>query len=155
MEQSRPFKATASPYSSASNCTEIEMHFKLRDITDQPSYYLGNDLMKKGNKFHISSSRYIKEVIRKYQEIHGSLRQETVPMRPGVHPETDDSSLLEPEQVKEFQHIIGVCQWLIVAGRFDISYAISSLSRFSSAPREGHLMLARKVFGYLKKFPKR
>lgn len=134
---------------------EIETEFKLRDLTDQPSYYLGNDLTKIGNKFHISSARYIKEVIRKYQETHGSIRQETVPMRPGVHPETDTSPLLEADGIKQYQHIIGVCQWLIVAGRFDISYAISSLSRFSSAPRQGHLELAQKVFGYLKKFPRK
>ena len=34
-------------------------------------------------------------------------------------------------------------------------YATSSLSRFSVAPRQGHLEMARKLFGYLKKYPKR
>eukprot|EP00957_Ditylum_brightwellii_P110496 8427787-Ditylum_brightwellii.AAC.1 len=34
-------------------------------------------------------------------------------------------------------------------------YAVSSLSRFLAAPREGHLVLAQKLLGYLKKYPKR
>ena len=29
------------------------------------------------------------------------------------------------------------------------------MSRFAAAPREGHLILARKILGYLKKFPKK
>ena len=32
---------------------------------------------------------------------------------------------------------------------------MSSLSRYSVAPREGHLALAQKIFGYLRKYPKR
>ena len=46
-------------------------------------------------------------------------------------------------------------QWLVFAGRFDIHYSVCSLSRFQVAPRNGHLKLARKVMGYLRKFPRR
>eukprot|EP00957_Ditylum_brightwellii_P151629 11547143-Ditylum_brightwellii.AAC.1 len=38
--------------------------------------------------------------------------------------------------------------------QFDITYAISLLSRFSAAPREGHLILVKRIFRYLKKYPK-
>jgi hypothetical protein len=43
----------------------------------------------------------------------------------------------------------------VVAGRFDINFAISSLSRYAAAPRQGHLILAEDVLGYLKKYPAR
>ena len=39
-------------------------------------------------------------------------------------------------------------------GRFDLTYAVTSLSRFSAASREGHTNLANKVFGYLNKYTK-
>ena len=48
---------------------------------------------------------------------------------------------------------MGIGQWLVVAGRFDINYAILSLSRYAAAPRRGHLGLAEDVLGYLKKYP--
>ena len=40
-------------------------------------------------------------------------------------------------------------------GRFDIAYAISSLSRFSSAPRNGHFDALVRLFQYINKFPDR
>ena len=37
--------------------SQIEQEFKLRDATDEPSYYLGNDLKRLPNgKLHISTS---------------------------------------------------------------------------------------------------
>ena len=76
-------------------------------------------------------------------------------MRFKEHPELDDYPLLNEKYHKEFQHIIGVCQWLIVAGRFDLAYDVSSLSRLSAEPQVGHTELARILFGYLKKYPER
>lgn len=42
-----------------------------------------------------------------------------------------------------------------MAGCFDINYTISSLSRFSIAPRQHQLHLARELMGYLCKNPKK
>lgn len=136
--------------------SQIEQEFKLRDLTDTPDYYLGNDLtrLNDGN-FHVSTKRYTKEVLRKYQSEFGSIRKQQIPMKPGTHPETDTSNFLDPGGIKRFQRIIGIGQWLIVSGRFDICYAVSSLSRFSSAPREGHLAMAEHILGYLRKYPRR
>ena len=35
-------------------------------------------------------------------------------------------------------------------GLFDIAYAINKLSRYSMAPREGHMAALQRVFGYLR-----
>ena len=40
------------------------------------------------------------------------------------------------------------------ARRFDVEYALSTLSRYSAAPRQGHLRAAERVMGYLQEFPK-
>ena len=39
-------------------------------------------------------------------------------------------------------------------GIFDLMYAVTYLSRFYAYPTERHLELAKKVFGYLKEYPK-
>ena len=136
--------------------SQIEQEFKLRDTTDEPSYYLGNDLKKmKNGRLHISSTTYTKEVVRKYQADFEPVRKHNIPMDPKCHPELDTSPLLDEDGTKHFQRIIGVCQWLIVSGRFDLCYSITSLSRFSAGPREGHLEMARQIMGYLRKYPKR
>ena len=42
------------------------MHFKVRDITDSPNYYLGNELLRVGNHIYISSKNYANEILHKY-----------------------------------------------------------------------------------------
>ena len=93
--------------------------------------------------------------MRKYQKTHGDLKKEVLSTRVKEYPELDDSTFSNEKEHKDFQHIIGVCQWLIVAGIFDLEYAVSSLSRLLAAPQVGHTELARIIFGYLKKYPKR
>ena len=70
------------------------------------------------------------EIMFKYQKTHCDLKKDVLPMRVKKHPESDDSPFLNEKEHKEFQHIIGVCQWLIVTIRFDLAYDVSSLSRF-------------------------
>jgi hypothetical protein len=67
----------------------------------------------------------------------------------------DTSPLLDEAHIQQYQMLIGMAQWANTTGRLDISFAISSLSRFSVAPREEHLRLVFHLFGYLKKHPNR
>ena len=137
---------------------QIEQEFSIRNKEDSPNYYLGCSYTQRGpnGKFlHVSSKKYFAEILKKYQTKYGTLKKENIPMSPDAHPELDDSPLLNEVGIRHFQHIIGIAQWLITTGRFNIHYATCSLSRFSVAPREGQLIMARKIFGYLKKYPKR
>ena len=59
---------------------EIEMHFKVRDIADSPNYYLGNELVRVGNFIHVSSKKYVNEILSKYQNTNGDLKKEVLPM---------------------------------------------------------------------------
>ena len=68
-------------------------------------------------------------------------------MRVKEHPDLDNYTLLNEKENKYLQQIIGVCQWLIVAGIFDLEYYASSLSRFLDASRVGHIDMARRILG--------
>jgi hypothetical protein len=137
----------------------IEQEFLVRNKEDSPSNYLGNDLKTKpgSNLLHISNKTYIKEVIWKYQEEHRTLPKKNIPtMLPNAHPELDTTELLDEEGNRQYQKIIGMGQWLMVAGHFDINFAVSSLlSRYAAAPQQGNLIIAEDVLGYLKKYPAR
>jgi len=74
---------------------------------------------------------------------------------PDGHPETDTSPLLDTAGHRQYQHLLGMLQWLVTIGRPDLCNAVASLSRFSACPRENHLQLALRCFGYLKMFPNR
>ena len=69
----------------------------------------------------------------------GTLREEKTPAVTGDHPEQDESMLLDNEQHRLYQQLIGMGQWLVTLGRPDICLAMSSLSHFLCCPRKGHL----------------
>eukprot|EP00957_Ditylum_brightwellii_P145320 11067945-Ditylum_brightwellii.AAC.1 len=70
----------------------------------------------------ISTKKYLKEVLRKYQDEHGALPKENLPLKPKEQPELDDLGFTNEDEHKEYQHIIVVGQWLVVSGRLDITH---------------------------------
>ena len=135
---------------------KLRENYPLRHVEENPDFYLGNNVSKRNDgTIKISLEKYIKEVVRRFENKHGTLRKENVPSSPGDHPENDDSALLDEEGITDFQSVVGVCQWISIAARMDITLAVSSISRFASKPREGHMRRALKIIGYLKKYPKK
>ena len=61
------------------------------------------------------------------------------------------ADLCDVEGISKFKSLIGSANWIITLGRFDIAYAVSTLSRYSMAPRLGHFTAMERVFGYLRK----
>jgi len=76
----------------------------------------------------------------------------TTPLEPGDHPELDESSTLDAKQTRLYQSLIGMLQWAVTIGRIDIHCAVMTMSRFSSAPKQGHLDRVKRIFAYLKRF---
>lgn len=125
-----------------------------------PDYYLGNNYTYSplGKMWLLGCHTYIKECIRRLEsdeDINGKLWPKKTPLPEGCHPEVDETDLLDDAGTRKYQMLIGMAQWACTIGRLDISFAVSSLSRFSANPRQGHLELAIYLFGYLKKFPNR
>jgi hypothetical protein len=122
-----------------------------------PDACLGaNYIGDQSGKWSISARKYIKEAIRQIEERLGiTIREEKTPIRTNDHPEEDDSPVLNNEMHTEYQSLMGMLQWLVSLHRVDICFAVSSLSRFCSCPREGHMSRAFRIWGYLKKYPNR
>ena len=62
--------------------------------------------------------------------------------------------MIRPDLISLYQSLSGSANWIITLGRFDISFAINTMSRYSMAPREGHMHAMHRVFGYLRHKPK-
>ena len=46
--------------------------------------------------------------------------------------------------------MVGSLNWAITLGRFDIQFSVTTMARYSHAPREGDLKAVIRIFGYLK-----
>ena len=67
-----------------------------------------------------------------------------------IIPELDETDLLSDDQISIYKSLLGSANWIITLGRFDIAYATNTLSRYSMAPRKGHMKAMHRVFGYLR-----
>jgi hypothetical protein len=73
------------------------------------------------------------------------------PIEKGDHPELDTTEFLDQDGVTLYQSLIGALQWTVSIGRFDIQTAVMTLSSFRAAPRRGHMLRVKRIFGYLAK----
>jgi len=133
----------------------IKEKYPIRNISEVPEYYLGNNLNIRDAKIKVSSKKYITEVLMALEQKHGQSRKEKVPMSLGDHPELDDTPLLSDDMRTQYQSNIGILQWICHSGSLGITYAVSSLSRFNATPHEGHFRRTIKLFEYLKKYTNR
>ena len=61
------------------------------------------------------------------------------PLAKNDHPELDTSEILEGDMAAKYLTMVGQPQWLVTLGRFDIHAQVATISRFRTAPRQGHM----------------
>ena len=71
------------------------------------------------------------------------------PLDKGDHPEVDETELASESDTAIYLSLIGQLQWLVALGRFDIFSAVTTMSRFRTAPRKGHLERLKRMYGYV------
>jgi hypothetical protein len=128
--------------------------FKLKG-TGPISYHLGNDYVREEDgTLRVGPCKYIEKMVASYERMFGCKPTTKVssPLEKNNHPELDDSPLLDEDGIRKYQSLIGILQWMVTLGRFDIATAVMTMSGYRVAPREGHLARVRRICGYLHKF---
>ena len=120
---------------------------------NDPNPHLSSKWLKEGVKMAFLAKTYIEQCMTKLEDMMSqTFPLKGSPMAEAYHPKLDDSPLLNSQEHSKFRSLIGCANWLVTLGRFDIAYAVNTLSRHSMAPREGHLRAMMSVFGHLKKW---
>ena len=129
-----------------------------------PDTYLGASISKwtihdaedpEKPRWAMSSDAYVQRAIddveRKLAEVEQRLvSKASTPLSADYRPELDTTPLLDDARTNYYQGLIGVLRWMCELGRIDIIVAVSMLSRYLAAPREGHLEQTLHIFAYLK-----
>ena len=128
-------------------------NFKLKG-TGPMTFHLGCDYFRDADGTLCAGPRtYIERMVAQYESLFGCKPKMNVssPLEKNDHPELDDSDLLDEDDIVKYQSLIGVLQWAITLGRFDIGTAVMTMSGFRVAPRQGHLDRVRRICGFLAK----
>jgi hypothetical protein len=135
--------------------TALQKVYTIKKI-QEPHFHLGCDYRQNSDgSWSIGTKTYVAEALKKAAIILGKedLGKETTPMAEVYKPELETSPMLTDEGHRKYQQLIGILQWMVTCGRLDLQQAVSSLSRFSAAPRAGHLVAATRIFKYLNRHP--
>jgi len=115
--------------------------FKLKG-TGPTEFHLGCDFFRdEEGVLCYAPKKHIEKILENYRRIFGTWpKPATSPLTTGDHPKLDTSELLNEDDQKVYQSLIGALQWVIQIGRFDIQTAVMTLSRYraTSVPRQGH-----------------
>ena len=117
------------------------------------NYYLGNDYTHHDGEdmWTYGCQTYATEAVARVERLYGCLPKVSTPLPvEDCHPEMDTSPLLALDDHRKFQMLLGMLQWMVTIGRPELCTLVSSLNRFGAAPREYHLDLAVRAFGYIK-----
>ena len=146
--------ASKNPQAIIDSLTNDPVNFKLKG-TGPVKFHLGCDYFRdEDGVLCVGPLQYIERMVDTYKTLFGVKPKQNVqsPLERNDHPELDESPLLGEEGISKYQSLIGILQWTISLGRFDIGTAIMSMSSFRVAPREGHLERLKRICGYLAKF---
>ncbi len=123
-----------------------------------PRYYIGRGVLdldeqweKEGLTHALSAQTYIQTCIPKIAKMIGmeQFAKKKTPFDDKYHPELDEWPLCPPEKTSKYKSMIESANRILTLGRFDIAYTLSTLSRYSMAPIEGHFQAMVRLFGYL------
>ena len=118
------------------------------------SHHLGADYTRdEYNTLVCQPKKYIDRLIESYismfkQDPPKNMR---TPLDNNDHPELDDTDLLTGDSNQYYLTMIGQLQWQVTLGMFDIHAQVTTMSKFRSAPRKGHLERLQRIYGYVLK----
>ena len=131
--------------------------YRLKDV-GPPKRYLGaiaGRYDKNGMKtWFISAKDYLQEARAIVEEHYSKLNKfkaDTPFLPPNYHPEDDQSPLLKNDEISLYQSFIGTLRWAVELGRTELMFAVSLMSRFTTAPRTDHMQKLLHMFTYIKR----
>eukprot|EP00253_Pinus_taeda_P032099 PITA_32099 len=117
------------------------------DMTDLGllHYCLGIEVWQTENNIFLSQSKYAKNLVDRFRM--QDCKPATTPMEPGLKLSAQSSS--PPVDETLFRQLVGSLIYL-TATRPDISFSVSYISRFMSAPKADHWIAAKRVLRYVR-----
>ena len=96
---------------------------------DVKSKTLDTRWLTHGIKTAFSAETYVSRCLESLEAMcGGAFAERKTPMSDTMHPELDDSPLLNALDHAKFRSLVGCANWLVTLGRFDIAYSVNALS---------------------------
>lgn len=100
-------------------------------------------------RLYLDQSPYVVDILSEFHALDTT--PVSIPMNPreSWEPSSEDTPL-NPGEIKTYQRAVGKLMYLMLATRPDISYAVTKLAQFASAPTDRHWRGVIRIMRYLK-----
>jgi hypothetical protein len=124
----------------------LETEFEVTNM-GQLHWLLGIQITFNRDTIEFSQEAFVDKILERFQmnDSHRTL----LPIDPNTRL-TKEVSVLEAEEHRLYQSIIGSCMYLVTCTRPDLAYPVSYLSQFLAAPSKSHLTAAKRLLQYIK-----
>jgi hypothetical protein len=124
----------------------LETEFEVTNM-GQLHWLLGIQITFNRDSIELSQEAVIDKILERFQmnDSHPTLRPIDLNTRL-----TKAESVLEAEEHRLYQSIMGSCKYLVACTRPDLAYPVSYLSQFLAAPSKSHLTAAKRLLRYIK-----
>ena len=115
------------------------------------TYHLGADYFEDfDGTFVCQHEKYIGNLADTYNRLFNEDPPKCykTPLDKNDHPELDTSEILEGDMAAKYLTMVGQLQWLVALGRLVIHAHVATMSRFRSAPRQGHMDRLKRIYSY-------
>lgn len=122
---------------------------KIFDVTDlgDPSRIVGIEITRTKETLTISQPLYIDSILRKYGMEHAN--PVSTPLDPN-HKLEPNKEIREPNRSNDYASLIGSLQYLAIATRPDIAFAVNRLASYTANPSLEHYGAAKRLLRYIK-----
>ena len=115
------------------------------------TYHLGANYFEDPDGTFVSQpKKYIDKLADTYKRLFNEdpPKGYKTPLDKNDHTELDTSEILEGDMAAKYLTMVGQLQWLVTLGRFDIHAQVATMSRFRTAPRQGHMDRIKRIYSY-------
>jgi len=129
----------------------LSRRFQMSDL-GAVSYYLGMTITRDrpNRTLRLGQRSYIDRMIRDFgMELSNPSPTPMDTASSSLVPAPKDYSA-SPQDIKEYQRLIGSLMYAMLGSRPDIAFAVSMVSRFASNPTAEHIKAAKRILRYLK-----
>lgn len=149
--------STGNPQSINDFREQFKKRFRVSDKGGVCKHFLSIRFSKGSDYIYLDQTTYINQKLQDYQEFLGnSLLGCASPL-----PQNFQEILLTAEQSKDtelsfpYREMVGSLVYAANGTRFDITAAVSIVSRFANNPKKIHCDMVRRIYQYLKANPKK
>jgi hypothetical protein len=126
-------------------CIALEKYFKIKRL-GLIKDYLGIQIERTATTLKLFQTNYIESIIKRFNFDY--LKPSSIPMDYKTKLVANPLKA-SPSEIKWFQQVIGALLYLALATRWDITFAVIKLTRFTSNPSLDHKNAVIKIFRYL------